>query len=119
MSLSKSISIGNQYDASGNPIVASYWKITSLTANVIAQTFTLTYSGYDGSAGFNANPAQTPLATVQVNYPDAVDAPGYPWPFSPTYLAANFASSGVEAFLASAEAYAMQMPYFSGATQVS
>jgi hypothetical protein len=118
MSLSISKNVGTQYDSSGNLITASYWKIISIAANTIAQTFTISYGGYDGVASFNANPTQPPLATVQINYPDPVNAPSAAWPFAPATLVANFPGNPM-AFLAAAEAYAMLNPFFSGATQVS
>jgi hypothetical protein len=116
LSISKALPVV-EYDENGNVLTAAYWKITSISANVIAQTLSLTYSGYASSTAFNANPTQAPLATEQVNFPDA-NSPGYVWPFNPSSLASAYPNNPA-AFLLAAEAYAMSLPFFSGATQVA
>lgn len=117
LSISKTLPIV-EYDSSGNLITAAYWKIQQIVANPIGQTFAIIYAGYASAAAFNANPAQQPLMTKEIDYPDSVNAPGYAWPFTPAALAAAYPNNPL-AFLMAAEAYAMQNPFFSGAQQVA
>jgi hypothetical protein len=116
MALSISIPT-TQYDASGNQISATYWKIIAINANLAEQIFSLQVNGYASSESYNANPLQSPLMVERVFFPDVVNVPGAPWPFTPAYLAANYPDNP-GAVLAAAEAYCMLYPFFNGATQV-
>lgn len=116
MALSISIPT-SQYDANGNQVTATYWKIIAINADLAQQVFSLQVNGYASSESFLANPLQVPLMTERVFFPDAVNVPGAAWPFTPAYLAAHYPGNP-GAVLAAAEAYCMLYPFFAGATQV-
>lgn len=118
MSLQISKALPNAiYDSSGSLLSADYWRVSSISLDNVHQTFSIEYSGYASASAYAANPFQIPLMNYQVGFPDLVNAPSATWPFNPSEIATNYPGQPM-AFLLAAEAYALSMPFFSGATQV-